>query len=91
MDATVTPLPTEETTPPVQKRYFVTLTSLSGFHESVSEKRLGLDFRGLEIRIFRHDEIALAILSDNGLFVHCLQLYNPTLFCYNSAQDRSLP
>jgi hypothetical protein len=87
----VTPLPTEETTPPVQKRYFVTLTSLSGFHESVSEKRLGLDFRGLEIRIFRHDEIALAILSDNGLFVHCLQLYNPTLFCYNSAQDRSLP
>ena len=33
MDATVTPLPTEETTPPVQKRYFVTLTSLSNFLE----------------------------------------------------------
>jgi len=33
MDATVTPLPTEETTPPVQKRYFVTLTSLSDFRE----------------------------------------------------------
>jgi hypothetical protein len=33
MDAAVTPLPTEETTPPVQKRYFVTLTSLSGFRE----------------------------------------------------------
>jgi hypothetical protein len=33
MDAAVTPLPTEETTPPVQKRYLVTLTSLSGFRE----------------------------------------------------------
>ena len=33
MDAAVTPLPTEETTPPVQKRYFVTLTSFSGFRE----------------------------------------------------------
>jgi hypothetical protein len=33
MDAAVTPLPTEETTPPVQKRYFVTLISLSNFLE----------------------------------------------------------
>ncbi len=33
MDATVTPLPIEETTPPVQKRYFVTVTRFSGFHK----------------------------------------------------------
>lgn len=33
MDATVTPLPTEETTPPVQKRYFVTFTTFPGFRE----------------------------------------------------------
>jgi hypothetical protein len=77
----VTPLPTEETTPPVQKRYFVTLTSFSGFRE----------IGGCCHPVAQQCHNAFAILADNGLFVHCLQLYNPTFFCYNSECGGPLP
>jgi hypothetical protein len=82
MDATVTPLPIEETTPPVQKRYFVTLISFSDFREITvqgvesSAGRIGAKRRietkrvGIRPRSLDFDTLCYSISARSGWCSH---------------------